>query len=77
VIALAKLGDLIVLAEDATQSAIRKEDGSGSGSARQNRLLAMVRENGINPKPMVGLAESGPTLKPIGTALSRAEVACL
>jgi hypothetical protein len=66
---------LEILAEDAAHGAVGEEDGARPARAREHRLFAVVRENGIHLQPAVGPAVTGFAGAAVFPAPAPAEVA--
>ena len=76
--ALALPGNLPVLAIDAAQAALRKEDRARSARAPETILLAVVGPRGIDDRSFSGAAHRAANgAEPIDAAKARAEIAAL
>ena len=73
----AELADGIVLAEDAPEVAVRKEDGARTAITRDGRFLAVVEIVAGHLGPLARPAESLLTLQAVDRAVARAQPATL
>lgn len=73
--AVALVGDVVVLAEDAAQVAAAEEDGAAAVVALQARLLAEVRGDGVHLDRLGADQADAGCFPPVDVAFARAEVA--
>src|SRR2546422_8355370 len=70
-----RLADVVVLAEHASQVAVREEDGARSVPAAQTILLAEVRERAADDGVAAGFAGGPAILESVHTAVARTRAA--